>query len=160
MSGCLWADIDAYLVAAVTADMGSGSAVTTHKIMDVVVGDELDFDAADLHLPAVLITSVDADTDAGPHGDGTVHADNTYRYVIGAVASLTTASNAKIAAQELGRRLRAMLASRHRLGGLTSTDGETVSRTTINRTELQVRGPVKNRYLGLTAVDFTVETEF
>lgn len=161
MSDCLWADIDTYLVAAITADMGSGSAVTTHKIVTIVVGDKLEFDAPTTTYPAALVAGVECESSDDTHLGGPMTNANRYFYIIGALAQATTLALAKAAAQELGRRIRAMLnsTSRYALGGLTATDGETVTRVEVTRIEVQTRGPALGKYQGMVAVEFTVFSE-
>jgi hypothetical protein len=161
MTDCLWTDIDAYLSAAITSDMGVGSSYTSQKIATVVVGDELDFDAPTTTYPVALVTGVECTSEDDTHSGGPNANRHTYPYILSAVAQTTTLALAKATAQELGRRLRVMLNStaRHALGGLTATDGEHVTQVMVGRTEVVTRGPAKGKYVGIVGVECTLLTE-
>jgi len=141
MSACLWADIDAYLIAAVTADMGTGTYGTL-EIATVKTGEAAAVNPDHYTLPLVIIDGYEMDPgDNYPHADGLIHLDNIrYPYLLIAYATASTAAQAKADGQELLRRLRELLRSRYALGGLTATDGETVSQTEIGRGGVAVRG--------------------
>lgn len=163
MSACLWADIDAYLIAAVTADMGAASAYATLKIAGVEVGEIVNPEQKTL--PFVLIRGYEAsEGDDYAHGDGVIHLDNMrYPYEIFAFAVSATAAQAKIDAQELRRRLREMMRSRHALDGIApASDGETVIQTNMTGGGVQVRGMAgsnRGAYLAAALLELEVITQ-
>lgn len=157
MGACLWADIDAALVAAIQADMGL--ALPPPQMLDgvdlgirtVLVGETIN--PNHVTLPMVLIRGYDAEyAEDGPHADGAIHVDEiVYPYELIALAFVskatteeadrTTVARAKAASQELLRRMRETLRSRPALGGITASDGETVQDLHITgRHRIQVRG--------------------
>lgn len=138
MSACLWNDIDAALVAAITADMTDAGDYADDGLLveTVLLGETVDPD--EHTLPLVLIRGMDAQySEDGPHGDGEIHIDTiTYAYDLIAIARIEPAvdetvtdvtARAKAAATELLRRLREVVRSRVALGiTAPATDGETL----------------------------------
>ena len=138
MSACLWNDIDAALVSAVTADMTDAGDYADDGLLveTVLLGETVDPD--EHTLPLVLIRGMEAQySEDGPHGDGEIHIDTiTYAYDLVAVARIEptndetvaeTIGRAKAAATELLRRLREVVRSRVTLGiTAPATDGETL----------------------------------
>lgn len=134
MSACLWNDIDAALIAAITADMTEAGDYEDLIIETVLLGETVNPDQHEL--PLVLIRSMEAQySEDGPHGDGEIHIDTiTYAYDLIAIARVEPAENetvaettgrAKAAATELLRRLREVVRSRVALGiTAPATDGE------------------------------------
>lgn len=161
-TACLWADLDAYLMDAVTTDLGMGSVYTTLKIGQVILGSEIDEKHATL--PAVLVVGERATITYGDFGA----LKSAYPYLLVAVhgvqvanlsdpASHTTAYTAlKTNLQELARRLRLMVDSRGVFGRLTSTDGETVYDVNLGQVALTLWGPVEKYYYGAAEVPLTV----
>lgn len=138
MSDCLWNDIDAALVAAVTADMTDAGDYADDGLLveTVLLGETVNPD--DHTLPLVLIRGMDAQySEDGPHGDGEIHIDTiTYAYDLIAIARIEPATDetvtavtgrAKAATTELLRRLREVVRSRVALDiTAPATDGETL----------------------------------
>ena len=154
MSACLWNDIDVYLAAAVVTEMGS---TLTLPIQQVLTAERLNL--VELTLPAVLVAGWVAESDAGSHGDGVVHVDERYLYTLAAICDSATVAGARSDALELRRRLRGLITSRVALGCLTSSDGERVTHTRINRSNVEVSGPTRCRYIGTATVELDVFTE-
>lgn len=157
MSACLWADIDAYLVTAVTTDVGAASAYTTQKVGDVIVGTMIDEQHTTLPLPAVLIVGEQAQH--GPEGD-TLGGSAVwiYPYMLVAVTGNAAYATLKANLQELGRRLRILATTRAAFGRLTATDGEYVWNTELGAQALQLWGPVEGLYYGTVEQPLVVST--
>lgn len=164
MSACLWADIDAYLLAAVTTDMGAASTLySTLKIATVKTGEAAAVNPDHYTLPLVVIDGYEMDPgDNYPHADGAIHLDAIrYPYLLAAYTTATTATQAKADGQELLRRFRELLRSRYALGGLTATDGETVTETEIGNGGVAVRGiggTNTGKYLAIAGLELEVLT--
>lgn len=156
MSACLWNDIDAALVAAITADLTSAGDYQDLLIQSVIVGETINPNHADL--PMVLLRGYEAEySEAGPHMDGEIHIDEiVYPYELIALAFVATnvapaaqpeyperafVAIAKQTGAELLRRLRECIRSRPALGGLSATDGEhIIDARIVGRQRVQVRG--------------------
>ena len=163
MSACLWVDIDAYLIAAVTTDMGDGGLYGTLEIATVKTGDTTAVNPDHYTLPLVVVDGYRMETgDNYPHADGDIHADGIrYPYVLAAYVTADSDSQAKANGQELLRRLREMMRDRYALGGLSSTDGERVDETWIGRGAVAVRGKAgtnTGRYMAIAGLELEVIT--
>jgi hypothetical protein len=128
VSATLWNDIDAYLAAAVIADMGTDSPLYDGLWVEQVVTGAA-WEPQHWRQPAVAINGEQARLEGGPHGDGVVHLEITYPYALVGVCKAATIAQARKDAKELGRRLRELIRSRYALGGLVASDGERVQRT-------------------------------
>jgi hypothetical protein len=122
---CLWNDIDSYLVARVTADLGMASAYTTLQVQEVHVDDTLEPEEH-WDLPAVVISSFMCEPGRSFGGDTDDSAVNCYRCGITAVLSADSYDQARHDTKELIRRIAKLGRSLGALGRLASTDGETV----------------------------------
>jgi hypothetical protein len=163
-TACLWADLDTYLTGAVTTDMGTGSSYTTLKVLQVILGSEIDEQHATL--PAVLGVGGRATITYGDFGA----YDTAYPYLLvavhsGAVSDLSSAAShttayttLKANLQELARRLRIMVDSRGVFGGLASSDGEKVWDVELGQVALTLWGPVEGYYYGAAEVPLTVKS--
>lgn len=159
MATCLWNRIDAYLVAQLTASLGTASSYTTLKLAGVSVGETFDIDR--VTLPYCLVRGVDVRYDNdGPHGDGYVHFDDIeYPYDIILVADAATEAEAKAAAKELLSRVREWVRGDFWLGGLSDDDGETVTRCELGELRTGVRGvggQNRGRYMGWASMQLSV----
>lgn len=135
MSACLWNDIDAALVAAVTADMTPAGDYEDHIVQTVLVGDTVNPDHHEL--PLVLIRGAEAQ-----YGENIIRGDAVYLdgivYSYDLIAITRTEPDnddtvtavtlrAKAAGNELLRRLRECVRNRPALGiSAPATDGETI----------------------------------
>jgi len=156
MSASLWADMDAYLEAAVLADMGTAGLYATLPIAQIVIGPLGDIDQ--LTLPAVIIQSFDVEHEGGPHGDGAIHLDCRYPYTLAVLCANADFETSRANCQELGRRLRELLRTRYAFGGLAATDGETVQSTEIGTTSLDSFGEIAGEYVHGALLNLTVNT--
>jgi hypothetical protein len=163
-TACLWADLDTYLISAVTTDMGASSGYTTLQVGQVILGTEIDEQHATL--PAVMVVGERAQITYDEFG-----AYNTaYPYLLVAVhgervsdmssaSSHTTAyTTLKANLQELARRLRLMVDGRGVFGGLAATDGERVWDVTLGDVAITLWGPVEKIYYGAAEVPLTVKS--
>jgi len=148
--------MDAYLKAAVLADMGATGLYGTLAVQQVIVGPLGDIDQ--LTLPAVIIQSFSAEHEGGPHSDGVIHLDTRYPYTLAVLCSNAGFETSRSYGQELGRRLRELLRSRYAFGGLTATDGETVQSTEIGPMELECFGEIGGQYVHGALLTLTVNT--
>lgn len=164
MSACLWNDIDAYLVEALTSDMGQESDYDTLQLHanGIVVGEQ--FDPDHVEFPFVMVRGLETGFEVeGPHGDGDVHYDDIsypYQFVFATLGE--TVASAKADTQELVRRGREVLRSRPGLNGITADDGETVVRVDVTGVRIELRGVVgsnQGMYIGFGVVEFDVITE-
>ena len=153
MSTCLWADIDAYLVAAITTDLGLSSALyTTLRVAEIIIGPQIDEQHATL--PAILIV-----------GQRCLHSVDQiqaltmeYPYLLAAVYSHAVYTTLKANLQELARRLRMSVWNRGVFGALTASDGEWVWDVILGNVELTTWGPVEGLYYGAAEVPLTVRS--
>jgi hypothetical protein len=131
MSECLSNDIDDYLAAAVLADMGAGSSYATLKVLQVEIDDFIK-PALSWTPPLVFVSNAaDEVPEAGPHGDGIVHARMLYKCALSAIVRESTKADARRNAKILQGRLKTLALARFALGGLAATTGERVIMTTI-----------------------------
>lgn len=164
MSANLCNDIDAYLAAAIAADMGAGT-YGSDEITTVLMGETFN---PDQHtLPAALIRGQDVEhLEQYPQQDQSIHLDRIlYQYEIVTVGEAATEAAAWGMASELRRRAREMFRARFALGGLTSSDGETVILVRIGRGTRQVRGRAgtnrasATRYLAIAQLAVEIEAK-
>lgn len=137
----LWADIDTYLATELLAEMGAGGLYTTLITKQVLVDDLMGPDEAEKlsSYPVVFVRSREVKEKTGQHGNGRVNIENTYKYVVIAVAISNGQRQAKQDAQELRRRLREFLRTRLSLGGLTSGDNEYVQKVVWGGSFLEMK---------------------
>lgn len=160
MSACLWDDIDECLRAAALADMGSAGSYTTLVVAaaNIHVGEYWDVDH--WQMPALAIIGLNAGQPVmGPHGDGVAHIEQAYPYTLVGLATADTLALALSYAKELRRRWRELLRTRYALDGLTATDGETVIKSTLNESYVEVLGPHQGKYLGAAYQDVTFTSQ-
>lgn len=168
MSASLWADIDAYLAAAVLADMGATGLYATPAALhipegSILVGDR--WDPGHMTMPFVLIRGTEANLAGEFEGvdDTAVRIYGmVYPYELIATTTESTVELAKAAAQELFRRLREVLRTRYAFGGLHSTDGEIVVQVLMRAGGAGVlgrSGTNQGKYLAGAVVEFDVLTQ-
>ena len=151
----LWERLDAELSTLLNGEMGTASGYPDLKLETVEVGDTWDPDH--WTFPGLLITS-DASEDAmGPHGDGLIHREHRYPYLVTVVAVLPSWAKAKAAAQELRRRVYAALSELPGIWAAVGDDGEAVSVVLFDRSRLEVHS-YAGAYYGLCGVRFTVQS--
>ena len=161
MSACLWAEIDAYLIDAVTTDMGTGGLYGTLEIATVKTGEAAAVNPDHYTLPLVVIDGYEMDPgDNYPHADGLIHLDGIrYPYLLLAYTTATSDTQAKADGQELLRRFRELLRSHYALGGLTASDGEKVDETWIGKGGVAVRGRAgtnTGKYMAIAGLELEV----
>jgi hypothetical protein len=158
VSACLHNDIDDYLAAAALADMGAAGNYTDLLVQHIEVGYLNPEPSESWEFPAVIINGISSESESGPHGDGLVHLETTYPYVLAAITHGTDYAVVKQDANELRRRLVAIVTSRYALGGLAATDGETVQRSEVKAANVYVY-PVRGRgdaWWGVATVDVDI----
>ena len=160
---CLWNDIDSYLVARVTTDLGPGSAYTTLKVLEAPhINDALQPEETWL-LPAIVISSFICDHDTSkPFGDNTSDSViNRYRCGISALLSATSYDQARRDTKEMVRRIAKLAHSLGALGRLASTDGETVidSRVALQQVLVHPAAGSETVYSGVGVVGVDIYSE-
>jgi hypothetical protein len=160
----LWSLLEDELATQATAILGG--AVDDLSIVTVLIDTVYDLDYLENHyeLPVLLIVSVDADEDAGPHGDGLQHVVMSYPFHLVAVAPATVKRTAQRNAKELRRRLLAFLRNatvQAALEGVAGDDGETVQRLDYGNSGATVFGPAnqdEGPYMSVAGVRFIIQT--
>ena len=158
----LWNDIDSYLVAKAISDLGTGSAYTTLKVLEVHVDDTLE-PQEDWHLPAIVISSFLCELDTTLGGDAFDSAVNKYRCGITAVLSATSYDQARKDTKEMIRRIAKLARALGAMGRMASTDGETVIDSRIAMQQARIY-PAKGSETvwygaGIVGVDVFAEVE-
>jgi len=160
----LWSMLEDELQTQATAILGG--AVDDLSIVTVLIDTVYDLDYLENHyeLPVLLVVSVDADEDAGPHGDGLQHVAMSYPFHLVAVAPAAVKRDAQRNAKELRRRVLAFLRNTTVQAALESVigdDGETVQRLDYANSGATVFGPAnqdEGPYLAVAGVRFTIQT--
>lgn len=134
--GVAWNDIDTALVDLFTAEMGAASDYTTLKVRTLkatIVRNVGDWEG--WQLPAIVITGLRVEREAGPHGGGERHFTKQMPYLILAIAEGDEVSAVRDA-KELEKRAEAVL----RLNpiNVTGDDGEQTQRFSVGRTDLDL----------------------
>lgn len=153
----LWNQIDTYLLAAFTADMGAAAGLTTLTVQTFVNTAEWTPNA--WTLPAVIVDGETGSLIQEVHFDGNAHAENTYDYVVGALCISDNYGTARANAKTLGHRLLGVVLDRPSFGDLGNADGsERVQE--VHPTRLTVMAfPVdgnKNNWYGLATLEIDV----
>jgi hypothetical protein len=162
MSDCLWNDIDTYLMAALTADMGASSAYAVHKLAQVAAGESWDHNQVSYPFAFVRGMRRDPATEYWHEGDEALHYDSVYPYLIIFACVGDNLATVRQTVKELERRGRLAIAARPELGELAATDGEIVTRVEIGRSQVElggINGHDLGQYIGLAGFELTVYAE-
>lgn len=159
----IWADIDTYLETQVMLAMGPASSYSTLKIQAARIDDywQLDQVAKASLFPFCIFRGYEMTQELDGHGDGELHTQNTYPYVMVCAVADTDRRQAKVDAQELLSRMRKFMRQRPVLNGLVSTDTERLNGVTIGTAALEVIGrldQMTGTYYGIAILRFVVET--
>lgn len=159
----LWADMSAWLVNQIKAEMGSASSYTSLKLERVelaAVWNQREWQQ--WKLPAAVVISSSVRYGAGRHGDGDAHFDKLYPVVL-LVLTQGTQAQAILDAQTLLKRLErlvAELAVEHDLAA--DTNGERLADIQVRTADMTaVAVPDSNdswTVIGGLGVDFESET--
>lgn len=170
MSDCLFADLDVYWKTAATTDMGLASAYTTLRLPTVIiVGDLAQINEQKATLPLLAVGCLEPQYTSGEHAGGSMVVDTTYQYRFTAITSVdvpgtpptqaqleTAFLQAKVDAQELLRRMRAMVRGRFACGELAAADGERVYRTRLKSGLVNVFLLAGGKYYAMAQLDVDV----
>lgn len=162
MGESLWADIDQKLVDIFTLHMGPESAYADLRlsyIVATVLMDQSEWDAwaAQNKLPALVIESRREIVSPGPFGDGQIHLEKEYPFILGVITEGDEAAcvrDAKI----LLKRVELVLRTEKTLV-LVGADGEKVRRMHIQNATVH-RAPRLSdelKWFGIGAQELTVE---
>jgi hypothetical protein len=147
MSGCLWADIDTVLSAAIAAAIDPAT---------LVLADKLDI-GTNTMLPAVMIGGADVENEQEDVFGGLTLAAR-YRYGLAYFTQAATWEAAKAAAQRQYAALRDIAADPATWDSLTIANGERFDGVEVGEGWAEVRGPTQGAYLAVGWLALTVRS--
>jgi len=159
MAESLWDGIDAYLVSALTADLGAAAGHASLAVQTVV--NTAEWEPRSWTFPVAIVNGETVSIAETTHFDGNLHGDLTYQYVLAAVVSTTSYASARAGAKVLGKRLMDSMLGRVALGGLADDGGtERVQDTRLVRMEHFVWPDQGNRnvFYGMARLDMDIHT--
>jgi len=145
MAESLWDAIDAYWLAALTADLQTARLVTDpYRVSSVI--NTADWQPKVWTFPVAIINGETAMMEAETHYDGLQHSENTYPYILAAIYLADSYAGARKAAKTLASRLMESYLGRVGMGGLANDAGtERVQDTRAFRMDHEVWPPEGNR---------------
>lgn len=126
-------------------------------IVTAAVGDVANIDEE--NMPLLLVRSGDAALSTGRHGDGQVHREASYRYVLAVFEESDSYADAKALAQGRQLALEGLMFDAG-LYGLVGDGNERLQRVEPGDCYIEVRqGVSADRHLGACGLHFTLHTE-
>lgn len=158
----LWQRLDDAYLAAFVAAMGEGSSYADLKVITAEIAPAWN---PNRHpTPALILVSEEGTGEHNGHtGAAAIRVAETLSYYAGAVAEATSYRTAKANAQELHRRLRAVLATWPNIlaaANAAASTGEAPIRQKWNRHWIEVRGGQAGdhgKHYGIAVIAWTVE---
>lgn len=158
----LWQRLDDAYLAAFVAAMGEGSSYVDLKIITAEIAPA--WNPSRHPLPALILVSDEGTGEHNGHtGAAAIRVAETLSYYAVAVAEATSYRTAKANAQELHRRLRAVLATWPNIlaaANAAASTGEAPIRQKWNRHWIEVRGGQAGdhgKHYGIAVIAWTVE---